>query len=72
MEIHKLYLEVRKITQEKVSLFSIRDHERNTFNIAVADKDKVSELKRRLDNINMRGKINFHKQTSDIMYNDLL
>ena len=72
MESQKLYPEVRKISQENVSLLSIRDHERNTLNIAVADKDKVLEVKIILDNINMLDKIDFHKQTSDIMYNDLL
>ena len=38
----------------------------------MADKGKVLEVKIKLDNINVPDKINFHKQTNEIMYNDLL
>ena len=38
----------------------------------MADKDKVSEEKIKLDNINVLDKINFHKQTSAFMHNDML
>ena len=72
MESKKLYPKVRQFSQEKVSLISVMDHERNTLNIIVADKGKVSKVKIKLNNINVLDKINFHKQTNEIMYNDLL
>jgi hypothetical protein len=36
---------VEKLSQHKSSLFAVRDVEKNTFNIAVVDEDKVFEIK---------------------------
>ena len=50
-EIRDLLPEVERISQHKSSLFSARDVERKTFNIAVAVEDKVSEIKLHYENI---------------------
>lgn len=60
------------MSQDKISLITVIDHENNTFNIVVADKNKVSKVKIRLYKINMPNKIHFHNKTSDIIYVDLL
>jgi hypothetical protein len=36
IEGQKLFLEVRKISKEKVSLITTKDHEKSTLNITVA------------------------------------
>jgi hypothetical protein len=46
--------------------------ERKTFNIAVADDDKVSEIKMHYENIGAPEKVNFHKNASDMLYLDYL
>ena len=66
----KLFREVKKNSQDKVSLIIARDHEKNTLNIEY--QDKVSKVKIQLDKINMLDKINFHKQSSCVIYIDLL
>jgi len=42
-------------------LFMVRDVEKRTLNIAVADEDKVSEVKLHYDNISAPDKVKFHK-----------
>jgi hypothetical protein len=71
-EMRDLVPEVEKISQHKYSLFKVRDVEKRTFNIAVADEDKVSEIKIRYDNISAPDKVKFHKNTSDMLYSDYL
>ena len=61
-----------KVSQDKISLITTRDHEKNTLNISIVDEDKVSEVKIKPDKINMLDKIHFHKKTSDIIYVDML
>jgi len=63
---------VEKISQHKYSLFIIRDVEKSNFNIAVADEDKVSEIKIKYDNISAPDKVKFHKHTSDMLYSHYL
>jgi hypothetical protein len=62
--------EVENISQHKSSLFTVRDIEKRTFNIAVVYEDKVSEIKIRYDNISAPGKVKFHRNTSDMFYFD--
>jgi hypothetical protein len=53
-------------------LFTVRDVENRTFNIAAADEDKVSEIKIKYDNISATDKVKFCKHTSDMLYFDYL
>jgi hypothetical protein len=71
-EIRDLFPEVEKISQHKASLFSVRDVERKTFNIAIADDDKVSEIKMHYENIGAPDKVKFHRNASDMLYSDYL
>jgi hypothetical protein len=70
--MRELVPEVENISQHKSSMFTVRDIEKRTFNIAVADEDKVSEIKIKYDNINALDKVKFHRNTSDMMYSDYL
>jgi hypothetical protein len=67
-EMRELIPEVENISQHKSSLFIVRDIEKRTFNIAVADEDKVSEIKLKYDNTSARDKVDFHISTSDMLY----
>jgi FtsZ-binding cell division protein ZapB len=71
-EGQKLFSEVRKLSQNKVSLVTVKDAERNTLNIAVTEENKVTEMKIKTDQINAPDKIHLHKQTSEMIYGDLL
>jgi polyhydroxyalkanoate synthesis regulator phasin len=71
-EMRDLVPEVENISQHKSSLFTVRDVEKRTFNIAVADEDKVSEIKIIYDNISAPDKVKFHKHISDMLYYDYL
>jgi hypothetical protein len=63
-----LILEVENISQHKSSLFTVRDIEKRTFNIAVVDEDKVSDIKIRYENIIYQDKVKFHRHMSDMLY----
>jgi hypothetical protein len=71
-EIMNLMPEVNKYSQHKYSLFIIRDTERKTFNIAIVEKDKVSKIKIKYYNISAPNQVQFHKNTSDLLYSDYL
>jgi hypothetical protein len=71
-EIRDLLPEVEKTSQHKVSLLSVRDVERKTFNIAVVDDDKVSEIKMHYENIGAPHKVKFHRNVRDMLYSDYL
>jgi hypothetical protein len=71
-KMRELVPEVENISQHKYSLFTVRDIEKRTFNIAVADEYKVYEIKIRYDNINALDKVKFHRNTSDMLYSDYL
>ena len=71
-EMRDLVPEVENISQHKSSLFTIRDIENRTFNIVVADADKVSEIKLKYDNISALDEVKFHRNTSDMLYSDYL
>ena len=63
---------VRSLYSSKTSLVYARDAERNTFNMAMVNDKKISEMEIQLDKISTPDKIQLHKQTSDIIYSDLL
>ena len=71
-ETRNLLLRVRSLYSSKTSLVSARDAERNTFKMAMVNDKKMSEMEIRLDKISTPDKIQLHKQTSDIIYSDLL
>ena len=65
-------LRVRSLHSPKISLVSARDAERNKFKLAMVNDKNMSEMEIRLDKISILDKIQLHKQTSDIIYSDLL
>jgi hypothetical protein len=67
-EMRELIPEVENISHHKSSLFKVRDIEKKTFNIVVADEDKVSEIKIKYENIISPYKVKFHMKTNDMMY----
>ena len=71
-EIRDLLPEVEKTSHLKSPLLSVRDVERKTFNIAVADDDKVSEIKMHYENIGAPDKVKFHRNVSNMLYLDYL
>jgi hypothetical protein len=71
-EIRDLFPEVEKISQHNSSLLSVIYVKRKTFNIAIEDDDKVSEIKMHYENIGTPDKVKFHKNSSDMLYSDYL
>jgi hypothetical protein len=71
-EMRDLVPEVEIISQYKYSMFTVRDVEKRTFNIVVANEDKVSKINMRYDNISALDKVKFHKHTSNMLYSDYL
>jgi hypothetical protein len=71
-EMRDLVPEVEKVSQQKYSLFTVRDVENRTFNNAVAEEDKISEIKIKYDKMSSPYKVKFYKKTSDMLYFDYL
>jgi hypothetical protein len=71
-EMRDLVPKVENTYQHKYFLFTIRDVEKRTFNIVVADEEKFSEIKIRYDNMSAPDKVKFHKNTSDMLYSDYM
>ena len=71
-ETRNLLPRVRSLHSPKTSLVSARDVEINTFKLAMVNDKKMSKMEIRLDKISIPDKIQLHKQTSDIIYSDLL
>ena len=71
-EYLKFYAEVRKDCCQEVSLVSVRDHKKNTLNLAIASRNRVAEMKINLDDIPIPDMIHLHKQTGDIIHTNLL
>ena len=71
-ETRNLLPKVRNLYSSKTSLVAARDAEKNTFKMAIVNDKKMSEIEIRLDKISTPDKIQLHKQTSDILYSDLL
>ena len=53
-------------------MITIRDHKKNTLNIALADENKASKVKIRLEKINAPDKTHFLKQDSEVIYANML
>ena len=64
--------EVRKSSTNKLSLHTIKEPTKNVLNISLAEKEKVVEMKLRMDQISVPDKIHFHKKTSEVLYHDIL
>ena len=58
----KLYEDVRKYCSKEVSMVSVRDHKKNTLNLAIASRNKVAEMKINLDDIPVPNMIHLHKK----------
>ena len=71
-ETKNLLPQVRKLINQKNSLVSTRDVERNTLKFVVLSDKKVSKMEVKLDKISIPDKIQLHKQTRDVIYSDLL
>ena len=63
---------VRSLMNQKTSLISTRDVERNTLKFVVVNDKKVSEMEVKLDKISVPDKIQLHKQTGDVISSNLL
>ena len=50
----------------------IRDHTHNTLNLTVSTKNKVVEMMMNMENILMPYMMHLHKQTREVIHNDLL
>jgi hypothetical protein len=71
-EIRDLFPEVEGTSHRKYHLLIVKDVEKKTFNIAVADNDKVSEFKVHYENICAPDKVKFHRNVSYRLYTDYL
>ena len=70
-ETLKLYLEVRKISNQDVSLVFVRDYSQNTLNLALATKNRVVKRKMDLENIPIRDMIHLHKKKWDLFLTNM-
>ena len=68
----KLYVEVRKLSSQDTSLITVRDHAKNTLNLAVTTGNKVVAMRMNLKNIPTTDMIHLDKHIGDIIYIDLL
>jgi hypothetical protein len=71
-EMRYLFPKVENVSQQRASLFTVRDTKSKNFNIAVAEEDKVSEIKIKYHDISTPDKVKFHKKTNDLVYYDYL
>ena len=67
-----IYAEVWKLSSQDKYLVTIRDHTKNTLNLAVTTGNKVVEMRMNLKNIPATDVIQLHRETGDIIYIDLL
>ena len=64
--------QIKEISNTKVHLQSAREPDTNIWKLLVTSGKKASEVKVSLDQVSLPDKINLHKQSSDIMYVELL
>ena len=50
----------------------MKDHVKNTLNLAVATQNRVVEMRLNFQNIPVPDKIHLHKQTGEFIYTDLM
>ena len=60
-EVWKLSTKVRKISNQDVSLVSVRDDAQNTLNLELETKNRVAEMKMKLEDIRILDMIHLHK-----------
>ena len=61
-----------EVAGKGVSLYSGRDDASNTPKIVVEDEQKMSGVNIIMDRVNIRDKIHFHKEVSNVLYSALL
>ena len=66
-ETRNLLPQVRSLINQKTSLISTRDAEKNTLKFIVVSDNKVSKMEVKLDKISVHNKIQIHKQTGDVI-----
>ena len=71
-ETKNLLPRVINLINQKTSLISTQDAERNTLKFVVVSDKKVSKMEVKLDKISVPDKIQLYKQTRDVIYYDLL
>ena len=71
-EALKLYAYVRKISSKEVSLVTVKDHAKNTLNLAVSTKNRIEEMRLNLKDIPVPDMMHLHKQIGELIYSDLL
>ena len=54
------------------SLLAVRETNNNVLQIAINDREQVSQVRIQMDKTGIPDKINFHKQASKIIYSNLL
>ena len=64
--------QIKEISNTKVHLQSAREPDTNILKLVVTSGKKASEVKVALDQVSLPDKINLHKQSSDILYAELL
>ena len=67
-----LYYEVKNISSKEVSLDNVKDHSKNTLNLAVATKNRIDEMRLNLKDIPVLEMIHLHKQAEEVIYSDLM
>lgn len=55
-----------------MSVFTLKGPKTNTLNIVVTNENKMSEVKIKMDHVNFPDKIQFHRQTTEFLYYDVL
>ena len=68
----KLYADVKNLSNKDVSFVTVTDHSKNTWNLVVATKNKVVEMRLNLENILVLDIIHLHNHTGDVIYSSLL
>ena len=63
---------MRKISSKEVSLVTVKDHTKNTLNLAVSTKKMIAEMRLSLKDIPVLDMVHLHKQTGEVIYTDLM
>ena len=66
------YSKVRDISDKDISLVIVKDHVKNTLNLAGATENRFLEMRLNLQKIPVPGKIHLHKKTGEVIDTDLM
>ena len=68
----KFYSKVRDISDKDISLFIVKDHVKNTLNLAGATENRFLEMRLNLQKIPVPSKIHLHKKTGEVIDTELM